>query len=76
MTSDLSRLTWESNKRADAAVLISEIMELRLGQNTPNFKRNPLPECEVGGLGGREGEKVGGGREGGKGGGEREGRAV
>ncbi len=29
-------------------VLISQIAELRLGQNTPNFKRNPLPECEVG----------------------------
>lgn len=47
LTTDLTRLTWESNKRADAAVLISQINELKLGQNTPNFKRNPLPECEV-----------------------------
>lgn len=47
LASDLTRLTWESSKRADAAVLISQITELKLGQNTPNFKRNPLPECEV-----------------------------
>lgn len=47
LTPDLSRLAWESNRRSDAAVLISQITELRRGQNTPNFKRNPLPECEV-----------------------------
>ena len=47
LASDLTRLTWESAKRTDAAVLVSQITELVRGQNTPNFKRNPLPECEV-----------------------------
>ena len=30
----------------DAAVLISQISEIKLGQKTQNFKRNPLPEFE------------------------------
>ena len=47
LTPDLTRLTWESAKRTDATVLISEISELVIGQKTPNFKKNPLPECEV-----------------------------
>ena len=47
LTSDLTRLTWESARRTDAAVLISQITELKRGQTTPVFKKNPLPECEV-----------------------------
>ena len=27
-------------------MLISEITEIKIGQNTPNFKRNPLPQFE------------------------------
>ena len=38
---------WESAKKTDAAVLISQITGMKLGQTTPNFKRNPLPQCEV-----------------------------
>lgn len=38
---------WESAKKTDAAVLVSQITEMKLGQTTPNFKRNPLPQCEV-----------------------------
>lgn len=37
---------WESSKKADAAVLISQISEIKLGQKTQNFKRNPLPQFE------------------------------
>ncbi len=48
LTSDLTRLTWESAKKVDATVLISQITEIKFGQKTPNFKRRPLPECEVG----------------------------
>ncbi len=47
LTADLTRLTWESSRRSDAAVLISQITELKTGQTTPTFKRNPLPEFEV-----------------------------
>ena len=46
LTSDLTRLIWESSKKTDAAVLVSEISEIKLGQKTQNFKRNPLPEFE------------------------------
>lgn len=46
LTPDLTRLTWESSKRTDAAVLVTQITELKLGQKTAVFKKNPLPECE------------------------------
>jgi hypothetical protein len=46
LTSDLTRLIWESSKKTDAAVLISQISEIKLGQKTQNFKRNPLPQFE------------------------------
>ena len=46
LTSDLTRLIWESSKKIDASVLISQISEIKLGQKTPNFKRNPLPQFE------------------------------
>ena len=46
LTSDLTRLVWESSKKVDAAVLISQISEIKLGQKTQNFKRNPLPQFE------------------------------
>lgn len=38
---------WESSRKADAAVLISEIIDLKLGQTTQVFQKNPLPQCEV-----------------------------
>lgn len=38
---------WESSKKVDAAVLISQISEIKVGQKTPNFKRNPLPQFET-----------------------------
>ena len=38
---------WESSKKTDAAVLISQITEMKLGQVTPIFVKNPLPQCEV-----------------------------
>jgi len=49
LTPDLTRLTWESAKnfKTDATVLITQITEIKMGQNTPNFKRNPIPQYEV-----------------------------
>ncbi len=38
---------WESAKRGDAAVLISEISDMKTGQMTQVFQKNPLPQCEV-----------------------------
>ena len=38
---------WESAKKMDAAVLISQITEIKLGQVTPVFLKNPIPHCEV-----------------------------
>ena len=46
LTSDLTRLVWESSKKVDATVLITQISEIKLGQKTQNFKRNPLPQFE------------------------------
>lgn len=47
LSSDLTRLNWESAKKIDAAVLISQITEMKLGQVTPVFIKNPIPQCEV-----------------------------
>lgn len=38
---------WESAKKMDAAVLISQITEIKIGQVTPVFLKNPIPQCEV-----------------------------
>ncbi len=39
---------WESAKKGDAAVLISEISDMKTGQVTQVFQKNPVPEYEVG----------------------------
>lgn len=46
LSRDLTRLMWESAKKVDATVLISEITEMKMGQVTPIFQKNPLPQCE------------------------------
>ena len=38
---------WESAKKIDATILISEVTEMKMGQVTPIFQKNPLPQCEV-----------------------------
>ncbi|XP_019854073.1 PREDICTED: ultraviolet-B receptor UVR8-like [Amphimedon queenslandica] len=47
LSNDLSRLMWESAKKMDAAVLISQITEIKTGQVTPVFLKNPIPQCEA-----------------------------
>ena len=47
LSNDLTRLTWESARTSNAAVLFSQITELKLGQKTQIFEKNPLPSHEV-----------------------------
>jgi len=48
LSDDLTKLTWTSPKKKshESSVLVSEIKELRLGQNTKTFRKNRKPEYE------------------------------